>query len=182
MLGGGARGLARNPRAGLLVSQARQRARQVAPTAATSRQAHAARDDVRRVPRRLRGRTRAFRGGVSAQIPKGGPVSYRQVGTSGYFFDFPAEHWKHLRTTNVIESPFATVRLRERATRGAGSRTKGLLMAFKLLDMVQLRWRHLDGAQLLPPVRAGVKFADGVQGDPTKPVTQLTHNQPREAA
>ncbi len=53
------------------------------------------------------------------------------------FFDFPAEHWKHLRTTNVIESPFATVRLRERATRGAGSRTKGLLMAFKLLDMAQ---------------------------------------------
>jgi len=98
------------------------------------------------------------------------------------FFDFPAEHWKHLRTTNVIESPFATVRLRERATRGAGSRTKGLLMAFKLLDMVQLRWRHLDGAQLLPLVRAGVKFADGVQVDPTKPITQSTDNQPREAA
>jgi putative transposase len=98
------------------------------------------------------------------------------------FFAFPAEHWKHLRTTNVIESPFATVRLRERATRGAGSRTKGLLMAFKLLDMVQLRWRHLDGAQLLPLVRAGVKFADGVQVDPTKPVTQSTDNQPREAA
>ena len=98
------------------------------------------------------------------------------------FFDFPAEHWKHLRTTNVIESPFATVRLRERATRGAGSRTKGLLMAFKLLDMVQLRWRHLDGAELLPLVRAGVKFADGVQVDPAKPVTQSTDNQPREAA
>ena len=98
------------------------------------------------------------------------------------FFDFPAEHWKHLRTTNVIESPFATVRLRERATRGAGSRTKGLLMAFKLLDMVQLRWRHLDGAQLLPLVRAGVKFADGVQVDPAKHVTQSIDNQPREAA
>ena len=98
------------------------------------------------------------------------------------FFDFPAEHWKHLPTTNVIESPFATVRLRERATRGAGSRTKGLLMAFKLLDMVQLRWRHLDGAQLLPLVRAGVKFADGVQVDPAKHVTQSTDNQPREAA
>jgi transposase-like protein len=98
------------------------------------------------------------------------------------FFDFPAEHWKHLRTTNVIESPFATVRLRERATRGAGSRSKGLLMAFKLLDMVQLRWRHLDGAHLLPLVRAGVKFADGVQVVPTKPVTQSTDNQPREAA
>jgi transposase-like protein len=98
------------------------------------------------------------------------------------FFDFPAEHWKHLRTTNVIESPFATVRLRERATRGAGSRTKGLLMAFKLLDMVQLRWRHLDGAQLLPLVRAGVKFADGLQVDPAKHVTQSTDNQPKEAA
>src|SRR5208283_5066194 len=58
------------------------------------------------------------------------------------FFDFPAEHWKHLRTTSVIESPFATVRLRERATRGAGSRTNGLLMAFKLADMARLHWRR----------------------------------------
>jgi len=98
------------------------------------------------------------------------------------FFDFPAEHWKHLRTTNVIESPFATVRLRERATRGAGSRSKGLLMAFKLLDMAQLRWRHLAGAQLLPLVRAGVNFADGVQLVPAKPVTQSPDNQPKEAA
>jgi len=98
------------------------------------------------------------------------------------FFDFPAEHWKHLRTTNVIESRFATVRLRERATRGAGSRTKGLLMAFKLLDMAQQRWRRLDGAHLLPLVRAGVKFADGVRFDRAKPATQSTDNQPREAA
>jgi putative transposase len=98
------------------------------------------------------------------------------------FFDFPAEHWKHLRTTNVIESPFATVRLRERATRGAGSRTKGLLMAFKLLDMAQLRWRRLDGAQLLPLVRTGVKFTDGAQVDPAHHLTQSTHSQPREAA
>src|ERR1019366_3034886 len=98
------------------------------------------------------------------------------------FFDFPTEHWKHLRTTNVIESPFATRRLRGRATRGAGSRTKGLLMAFKLLHMVQLRWRRLDGAHLLPLVRAGVKFADGVQLDRTKQITQSIDNQPREAA
>jgi transposase-like protein len=81
------------------------------------------------------------------------------------FFDFPAEHWKHLRTTNVIESPFATVRLRERATKGAGSRTKGLLMAFKLLDTAQQRWRRLDGASLLPLVRAGIKFGDGLRLD-----------------
>jgi hypothetical protein len=98
------------------------------------------------------------------------------------YFDFPAEHWKHLRTTNVIESPFATVRLRERATRGAGSRTKGLLMAFKLLEMAQLRWRHLDGAQLLPVVRAGARFVDGVQVAPVKQVAPSTDNQPREAA
>jgi hypothetical protein len=63
----------------------------------------------------------------------------------------------------VIESPFATVRLRQRVTKGAGSRTKGLLMAFKLLDMAQARWRRLDGAHMLPLVRAGIAFVDGVQ-------------------
>jgi putative transposase len=78
-------------------------------------------------------------------------------------YDFPAEHWRHLRTTNVIESPFATVRLRQRVTKGAGSRAKGLLMAFKLLDMAQARWRRLTAAELLPLVRAGVKFVDGAQ-------------------
>ena len=55
----------------------------------------------------------------------------------------------------MIESPFATVRLRQRVTKGAGSRTKGLLMAYKLLDMAQARWRRLDGAHLLPLVRDG---------------------------
>ena len=79
------------------------------------------------------------------------------------FFAFPAEHWTHLRTTNVIESPFATVRLRQRVTKGAGSRTKGLLMAYKLLDMAQRRWRRLNSAHLLPLVRAGVPFIDGLQ-------------------
>ena len=79
------------------------------------------------------------------------------------FFAYPAEHWLHLRTTNVIESPFATVRLRQRVTKGAGSRTKGLLMAYKLLVMAQERWRRLNGAHLLPLVRAGVTFVDGVQ-------------------
>lgn len=63
----------------------------------------------------------------------------------------------------VLESPFATVRLRQRVTKGAGSRTKGLLMAYKLLDMAQARWRRLDAAHLLPLVRAGIGFVDGVQ-------------------
>ena len=68
-----------------------------------------------------------------------------------------------LRTSNVIESPFATVPLRQRVTKGAGCRTKGLLMAYKLLDMAQARWRRLDGAHLLLLVRAGISFVDGVQ-------------------
>ena len=85
------------------------------------------------------------------------------------FFDFPAEHWTHLRTSNVIESPFATVRLRQRVTKGAGSRTKGLLMAYKLLDMAQARWRRLNGAHLLPLVRAGIGFLDGVQQEGASP-------------
>jgi transposase-like protein len=78
-------------------------------------------------------------------------------------FDFPAEHWLHVRTTNPVESPFATVRLRQRVTKGAGSRTKGLTMAFKLLEMAEQRWRRLNGAHLLPLVRAGVRFVDGTQ-------------------
>jgi putative transposase len=78
-------------------------------------------------------------------------------------FDFPAEPWLHLRTTHPVESPFATVRLRQRVTKGAGTRTKGLTMAFKLLAMAEQRWRRLNGAQLLPLVRAGVRFVDGKQ-------------------
>lgn len=77
------------------------------------------------------------------------------------FFDFPAEHWKHLRTSNPIESAFSTVRLRQRVTKGSGTRTKALSMAFKLLDMAQARWRRLNGSHLLPLVRAGAIFVDG---------------------
>jgi transposase-like protein len=79
------------------------------------------------------------------------------------FFDFPAEHWEHLRTSIAIESPFATVQLRQRVTTGAGSRMKGFLMAYELLDMGQARWRRLNGAHLLPLVRAGIVFDDGEQ-------------------
>lgn len=79
------------------------------------------------------------------------------------FFDFPAEHWKHLRTTNIIESPFATVRLRQRVTKGPGSRTKAITMAFKLLEMAEQRWRRINGPELLPLVAHGVKYRDGNQ-------------------
>jgi len=73
------------------------------------------------------------------------------------------EHWKHLRSTNPIESTVATVRLRERVTKGAGSRTAGLTMAFKLLEAAAAHWRRLDAPELVPLVRAGVRFVDGVQ-------------------
>lgn len=69
----------------------------------------------------------------------------------------------------MTESPFATVRLRQRVTKGAGARTKGLLMAYELLGMAQARWRRLDGAHLLP-LRAGIIFVDGIrqEGKATK--------------
>jgi putative transposase len=79
------------------------------------------------------------------------------------FFDFPAEHWLHLRTTNPIESTFATVKLRQRVTKGAGSRAAGLAMAFKLLLAAERTWRRLNGHEKLPLVRAGVRFQDGVR-------------------
>jgi putative transposase len=103
----------------------------------------------------------------SAKYPKAVTTLEKDVDSLLTFFDFPAEHWKHLRTSNVIESPFATVRLRQRVTKGAGSRTKGLLMAYKLLAMAQARWRRLDGAHFLPLVQGGITFVDGVQ-QPTK--------------
>jgi transposase-like protein len=76
-------------------------------------------------------------------------------------FDFPAEHWVHLRTTNAIESTFATVRLRTNKTKGSGSRTAGLAMAFKLLEAAQARWRCVNAPHLVALVRAGATFLDG---------------------
>ncbi len=77
------------------------------------------------------------------------------------FYDFPAEHWKHLRTTNPIESTFATVRLRQRVTKGPGSRAAGIAMAFKLMLAAQQRWRRINGHELVALVRAGATFVDG---------------------
>ena len=79
------------------------------------------------------------------------------------FYDFPAEHWKHLRTTNPIESTFATVRLRHRRTKGSGSRTACLTMVFKLMQSAAKRWRLLNGSQHLADVIHGVQFIDGIK-------------------
>ena len=79
------------------------------------------------------------------------------------FYDFPAEHWRHLRTTNPIESTFATVRLRHRRTKGSGSRTACLSMVFKLALAAEKRWRRLNGSDLLSEVIDGVQFVDGIK-------------------
>jgi len=77
------------------------------------------------------------------------------------FYDFPAEHWIHLRTTNPIESTFATVRLRQRVTKGPGSRAAGIAMAFKLIESAQARWRAVNAPHLVALVRAGAVFEKG---------------------
>ena len=77
------------------------------------------------------------------------------------FYDFPAEHWKHLRTTNPIESTFATVRLRTIKTKGCLSRTTALTMVFKLCQSAAKKWRGLDGSHRLAEIVEGVKFKDG---------------------
>ena len=77
------------------------------------------------------------------------------------FYDFPAEHWRHLRTSNPIESTFATVRLRTYRTKGPGSRTAGLAMAFKLVQKAQKGWRKLNGSEQLKDLIDGIVFVDG---------------------
>ena len=78
------------------------------------------------------------------------------------FYDYPAEHWVHLRTTNPIESTFATVRLRQRVTKGPGSRAAGVAMAFKLIESAQQRWRAVNAPHLVALVRAGARFDKGI--------------------
>lgn len=79
------------------------------------------------------------------------------------FYDFPAEHWKHIRTSNPIESAFATVRHRTSKTKGCLSRKTGLAMAFKLMMSAQAKWRKLDGANRMPEIVLGVEFKDGIK-------------------
>ena len=88
------------------------------------------------------------------------------------FYDYPAEHWRHLRTTNPIESSFATVKLRTRVTKGAGSKAAALAMAHKLLITAQERWRRFNGHELISEVLDGVKFKDGVKVTDDENTTQ----------
>ena len=79
------------------------------------------------------------------------------------FYDYPAENWQHIRTTNPVESVFATVRLRTAKTKNYGSRTTILIMAFKLKEVAQKKWFRLKGYTLLADVIQGIKFVNGVK-------------------
>ena len=92
------------------------------------------------------------------------------------FYDFPAEHWKHLRTTNPIESTFATVRHRTTRSKGCLSNKTALAMVFKLVESAQRSWRRLDGHAQLPKLILGVKFSDGLE------VAAKSSRQPPTAA
>ena len=97
----------------------------------------------------------------SARYPKAVETLCKDQEQMLTFFDFPAEHWRHLRTTNPIESTFATVKARTKKTKGAGSRKAGLAMAWKLLMAAQQRWRRVNAPHLVALVKAAVAFPDG---------------------
>jgi putative transposase len=104
----------------------------------------------------------AFRRDYEAKWPKTVAKIVDDTEVLLTFFDYPAEHWIHLKTTNPIESTFATVRLRTKVTKGPGSKAAGLAMAFKLIESAQDRWRAVNAPHLVALVRAGARFDAGV--------------------
>ena len=104
-----------------------------------------------------------FRAEFDAKYPKATAKLDKDWEALTAFFDFPAEHWRHVRTTNPIESSFATVKLRTRVTKGAGSTKAALAMAYKLLDAAQERWRRFNGHELVAEVLDGATFKDGIK-------------------
>jgi putative transposase len=104
-----------------------------------------------------------FRTEFDAKYPKAVAKLDRDWAHLTAFYDFPAEHWRHLRTSNAIESSFATVKLRTRVTKGAGSKKAALAMAYKLLDAASERWRRFNGHELVADVLAGATFKDGIR-------------------
>jgi transposase-like protein len=104
---------------------------------------------------------RAFAADYGVKWPKAAAKITEDLDVLLACYDYPAEHWVHLRTTNPIESTFATVRLRQRVTKGPGSRAAGVAMAFKLIESAQARWRAVNAPHLVALVRAGAQFTKG---------------------
>ncbi len=105
---------------------------------------------------------KAFAQAYGAKFPKAAAKIVDDLDVLLAFYDYPAEHWIHLRTTNPIESTFATVRHRTKVTKGPGSRAAGLAMAFKLIESAQTRWRAVNAPHLVALVRAGARFERGL--------------------
>jgi transposase-like protein len=108
-----------------------------------------------------RAAVKAFEAAYGAKFPKAVAKITDDLEELLAFYDYPAEHWVHLRTTNPIESTFATVRHRTKVTKGPGSRAAGLAMAFKLIESAQDRWRAVNAPHLVALVRAGATFTGG---------------------
>ena len=104
---------------------------------------------------------KTFEAAYGAKFPKAVAKITDDVEQLLAFYAFPAEHWVHLRTTNPIESTFATVRNRSKITKGPGSRAAGIAMAYKLIEAAQSRWRAVNAPHLVALVRAGAKFENG---------------------
>jgi transposase-like protein len=109
-----------------------------------------------------RAAAKAFAAEFGAKWPKAAAKITNDLDVLLAFYDYPAEHWIHLRTTNPIESTFATVRLRQRVTKGPGNRAAGVAMAFKLIEAAQTRWRCVNAPHLVALVRAGALFVNGL--------------------
>jgi transposase-like protein len=108
-----------------------------------------------------RAAVKAFQDAYGAKFPKAVAKITDDLEELLAFYDYPAEHWVHLRTTNPIESTSATVRHRTKVTKGPGSRAAGLAMAFKLIESAQDRWRAVNAPHLVALVRAGATFING---------------------
>ncbi len=104
---------------------------------------------------------KAFGAAYGVKLPKATAKITDDAEEMLAFFDYPCEHWAHLRTTNPVESAFAAVRHRTKVTKGPGSRAAGLAMAFKLIESAQDRWRAVNAPHLVALVRAGAAFANG---------------------
>ena len=111
---------------------------------------------------RARAAVKAFEAAYGAKFPKAVTKITDDLDELLAFYNYPAEHWVHLRTTNPIESTFATVRHRTKVTKGPGSRAAGLAMAFKLIESAQARWRAVNAPHLVALVRAGARFERGL--------------------
>jgi putative transposase len=147
----------------LLATQDPERARQAAEVGSAQRASGSTRDLAVGKPRGGRSCNDPFAEKYAPKYDKAVDCLLKDRGALLTFFDFPAEHWTHLRTANPIESAFATVRHRTVRMKGALSQETTRLMVFKLIIAAAKTWRRLQGQNQLPKVDRGVKFRAGIE-------------------